>query len=451
MAVLAIMKSFTSIKLKITLTIFFILLVSFSIYIFIGTEYNSKLHRDRIQKEIFATIAVNVEKVDQYTEIMQQKATDLALTGEVFYKLRNDISREVLDDSVKKYLVDNYTTFPEAIGGGIWYEPYTLYYSDKYYGPYAYWDKGEVVFTWDLNTPEYDYLSQDWYTLAVPDDWDRAIKRHQEYYWTAPYFDEAGTLSLMITVDAFMYGEDGRIIGISTADWSLDEMLSFVEKRRVTEDSHSFLIDTQLETIMANTLDINSRLGRVSSIGWMVQLSDAKKDYISEKQITINEINYEVYYTVTKVGMLYGILVPSSTLQEPITALVRLNIFMGTILGLFLLFVLYLILYWLTRKILIVTEAVEAVTAGDLNVNIKKISDDELGRLAVNFNGLTETLSRQNKEIIQYRENLENKVQERTAELQAKNFELERFNKLTVDRELKMIELKARIEELENK
>jgi hypothetical protein len=23
-----------------------------------------------------------------------------------------------------------------------------------------------MVFSWDLNTPEYDYLNQDWYTIA---------------------------------------------------------------------------------------------------------------------------------------------------------------------------------------------------------------------------------------------------------------------------------------------
>lgn len=46
-------------------------------------------------------------------------------------------------------------------------------------------------------------------------------------------------------------------------------------------------------------------------------------------------------------------------------------------------------------------------------------------------------------------EELEERVQERTAELEEKNRELERFNKLFVNRELKMIELKERIRELE--
>ncbi|MDD5758202.1 MAG: DUF3365 domain-containing protein [Desulfobulbaceae bacterium] len=50
----------------------------------------------------------------------------------------------------------------------------------------------------------------------------------------------------------------------------------------------------------------------------------------------------------------------------------------------------------------------------------------------------------------QLNEDLERRVQERTAELAEKNSELEKMNKLFVGRELRMVELKARIEELEN-
>jgi C4-dicarboxylate-specific signal transduction histidine kinase len=55
-----------------------------------------------------------------------------------------------------------------------------------------------------------------------------------------------------------------------------------------------------------------------------------------------------------------------------------------------------------------------------------------------------ESLNRLNEE-------LEQRVQERTAELAAKNAELERMNRIFVGRELRMIELKGQIRELEKK
>ena len=441
--------SFRSLKTKISLAIFLVLVISFSAFILVITKYNSTLYSTQIQREILSTFKLNVEKVDRYTMSMQQKATDLALTGEAFYKLKQRMPDANLNDEVQEYLVDNYRSFPEAIGGGVWYDPYVFYQDQQYYGPYAYWSGNEVLFTWDLNTPEYDYHTQDWYTLALPSDWDRNKTRDSEYYWTAPYWDEAGSLSLMITVDAFMRDDAGQIIGISTADWALDEMLLFLESTNITPDSHTFLIDTQLDTIIANTLDRDLIMQKTSNAVWMNNFLDAKKGKIQEADINIENTDYKSYYTITEVGMLYGILIPTSTLQEPIIMLATLNSVMAVTLGFFLLFVLYLVLSWITNPISKLTEAVDRVSKGDLDTTIDRTSNDEIGRLASNFNQLTKALALKKRELTEYHETLEHKVKERTAEIEKKNSELERFNKITVGRELKMVELKKKIEEME--
>jgi len=55
------------------------------------------------------------------------------------------------------------------------------------------------------------------------------------------------------------------------------------------------------------------------------------------------------------------------------------------------------------------------------------------------------------KELEELTQTLEKKVRERTRELQAKVEELEKFQKLAVGREMKMVELKRKIKELEEK
>jgi PAS domain S-box-containing protein len=65
------------------------------------------------------------------------------------------------------------------------------------------------------------------------------------------------------------------------------------------------------------------------------------------------------------------------------------------------------------------------------------------------FQNLTK-YKRAEEALHQLNEELEQRVKERTAELETKNAELERMNRLFVGRELRMVELKQKISELEN-
>ena len=68
--------------------------------------------------------------------------------------------------------------------------------------------------------------------------------------------------------------------------------------------------------------------------------------------------------------------------------------------------------------------------------------------------GFTKDITKEKQaqeELEKYRDNLEQMVQERTKELEEKNEKLSKFNKLFVEREFRIKELKDRIKELENK
>ncbi len=93
-------------------------------------------------------------------------------------------------------------------------------------------------------------------------------------------------------------------------------------------------------------------------------------------------------------------------------------------------------------------------------VFFKSIFSDEEGSTAGLIGAIMDITSRKQSEmeLKKYQDHLEELIRERTADLEEKNNELERFNKLFVDRELRMKEISDRnkvlemqIEELKNK
>jgi len=111
----------------------------------------------------------------------------------------------------------------------------------------------------------------------------------------------------------------------------------------------------------------------------------------------------------------------------------------------------------LTKPIIMLRGLTEKVRKGNLSVKINLKTRDEIGELASSFNQMTKDLKESRKGLEEYSKDLEKEVKERTVELEkskkeleARNEELERFNKMAVGRELKMVELKKRIKELEN-
>ncbi|HLG25110.1 MAG TPA: HAMP domain-containing protein [Candidatus Nanoarchaeia archaeon] len=89
------------------------------------------------------------------------------------------------------------------------------------------------------------------------------------------------------------------------------------------------------------------------------------------------------------------------------------------------------------------------IQKGNLDAKIEVNSKDEIGELAGAFESMRLAIKKQQDELEGYSKNLERKVEDRTQELRTKNEELEKFNKIAVGRELKMLELKNKIAELE--
>lgn len=98
----------------------------------------------------------------------------------------------------------------------------------------------------------------------------------------------------------------------------------------------------------------------------------------------------------------------------------------------------------ITKPILQLNDAIKDISMNKSYTKIEIESKNEIGQLADTFNGMSEELSH-------YTQNLEQEVKKSMSALNEKVSELEKFQKLTLDRELRMIELKKENEELKSR
>lgn len=98
---------------------------------------------------------------------------------------------------------------------------------------------------------------------------------------------------------------------------------------------------------------------------------------------------------------------------------------------------LYILFFNLVRPLNGLKEATKKIAAGELDQKLEVETKDEVGDLSAAFNKMASDLK-------ESRSNIEQKIAERTDELQ-------KLNKFMTGREIKMIELKEKIKELEEK
>ncbi len=364
--------------------------------------------RIETENHIKALVGKNAERIESAMLLMERNTADLATAGEAFSAIHKATKQDITEQ-IKEFLVNNFKNLPKAIGGGLWYEPYVLFEEKRRFGPYAYREKDQVFFTWDLNTEAYDYHNQGWYLLAIPKDWDRSKKRPFKIYWTDPYFDEAATKALMITVDGLMYDPQGKVIGISTVDFSLDDLKDMVAKMTVTPHSLPFAVDVSSGLLISFPADPSKVLKNIADLGWGEKIEEIKNVMPGEvivNLLTLHGKRFLLFYTVSETGTALGILAPHEELYAHINELNRANMVTSFIVISVQVILYLLIALFMVRRICNpiskLTDVAQEIAAGDLIGASKSLATiehssgsvkDETGRLLAAFQGMNKNLN----------------------------------------------------------
>ena len=306
-----------SVKFKALLLVSTMMLVSLGGYalLLLNMATMEQEYNEQTKTAVEQSIRTEAEQVNTYMALVQEGAAAIAIAGQNLRHVQQGHEADLGDD-VAAMLKASLTRYPEASGCGLWFEPGSFRADQRYYGPYAYWDKGKIEMTMEYSTPEYDYPRQPWYTQAIPEQWDRSKKRQDSVYWSAPYLDETSH-KLMITVAGIMHDRQERIVGVSTLDVSLENLRKTVAGIRISPNSRAFAVDCRSGLIAAFPADSALLLQPVAKLpfnGAKNELTTTAPGSLAQYTLMVSGQPTTVFYSVSPTGMGLGIAIPDAEL-----------------------------------------------------------------------------------------------------------------------------------------
>ncbi len=213
----------------------------------------------------------------------------------------------------------------------------------------------------------------------------------------------------MITVDALMHDQQGRLIGLSTVDFSLEDLKEMVARMTVTPNSLPFAVDLSSGLLISFPADPSKVMRKIDDLDWgkeLEQVKNVKPGEVVVNLLSLHGNRFLLFYAVTRTGTALGIVAPYEELYANINELNRSNMYTSFIV-IFVQIILYLLIaLFMVRRICNpiskLTDVAQEIAEGDLIGASKSLaaidhispSDrDETGRLLAAFQGMNKNLN----------------------------------------------------------
>ncbi len=284
--------------------------------------------------------------------------------------------------------------------------------------------------------PDFKVTQRPWYINATQEN------RQREVVWSEVYEDATGQ-GLLVTAAIPLYQND-KLVGVIGIDVSLDAVQEIIESSQVFENSYTFLIDKTGQAIILpeqGYLDIlgqasdqfettpNLREDSIPNFNSVITTMVGKRKGLDEVQS--DEGTFIVAYApLNNTGWSLATVVPEAQLLQSFTLLqeeldtnTRQLIFSRLLMtGLALLALSLLIGYWATGQLVNpikeLVDAVQTFGRGNWDVSLPKGREDEIGALTNTFKNVTDQLR-------DTMSNLEERVDERTKDLENRALQLQ--------------------------
>ena len=394
------------------------------------------------QQQVKTSFDLGRLNLNTIIESMETTALSLAHFAAEIYQLKQQHPEIDTTAIFKTSLFNTFSIVEQSIGGGIWFEPYLLDAKQRWYGPYVYREQEELIFTWELSTEEYDYHLHPWYKEAfVPENLNDS-----KVFWSDPYYDEAGTNALMVTVTAPILDKQGAMVGVTTVDWAIKHLREELLNIEFTERSSAFLADRDTGLFLSFPDSPASLFNPVANFDWGgTVLDNAKESDISRIEgVTFQQQQGTIFYINATSSLVLGIFLPDSDYLKYINQVTNKNLTFSLLISVCFLFVLILLLNKLFAPFAQILNAIRAsisINKRGTGIKVSAIADSKetefasitqaLNQVYEQINEHAEHLTQSNQELkqkqLQINElnaHLEDKVAARTQELERKTNEL---------------------------
>ncbi len=274
----------------------------------------------------------------------------------------------------------------------------------------------------------------------------------KEIYISSVYIDEM-TSEPMVVMAVPLTDVFGDFRGILMAEVNLKFMWDTVATIKIGEAGLAYVVDKDGDLIAFNDI---ARVLRGENLIHLKEVSEFVKgeDLTYQPGADISKGIQDTYVISNHAHLVtpdWAVVVELPALEAYQAVIYGIGLSIGIIIlsAIFAAWIGFYLSARITKPIISLRNAAIEIGKGKLDTKIEIKTKDEIGELAAAFDQMTKDLQESRVELEKYSKELEKKVRERTKELESKMAELERFNKLAVGRELKMVELKKTIKKLE--
>ena len=413
-----------SLRLKLVLLILAPLFGVFAIILALGLQAFEENARERIAHELAQSAELHAERI----EVLLREVAEIATITAAHLSIDSKISETAAFDILRS----NVSSTPLVFGAAIAFEP-GVFPGKRIFAPYVY-RQGRALKEIVATELDYDYTQPEW-------DWWHLPRNALTGVWTEPYFDEGGG-NIYMTTYSVPFFRDERFVGVTTIDIPLEPLKQLISSLQGDQGQRFLLLSARQRILFSDDAsligqpvrDVLDKAGRQDIAAAIAGVMDAK----DTRMLRVRGWGTENFQWISPafIGAAGWTLLSIQDEQTALVFLERQKWRAITILGsvfIVTLLAAWFILAWVTRPVRDLSRAALEVGRGNLYVDIKRQSNDEIGDLAASFASMVRQLSSREAAFRELNENLEHRVEARTAELKSLQLGLERARDIAVD------------------